>query len=73
MKVELNDLDMEQVIGGLQISRSSETEGIVYYNGNQYPFTNYSALLSTVQSCVNSGQYDDPTLMDALFAAGVIS
>lgn len=73
MKFELNDFDMEQVIGGLQITRSSQTEGIVYYNGNEYPFTDYNLLLSTVQTCVNSGQYDDPTLMDALFAAGVIS
>lgn len=73
MKVELNDFDMEQVIGGLHISRFSETDGVVHYNGTDYPFSDYNALVSTVQTCVNNGQTDDADFMAALFAAGVIS
>lgn len=73
MKVELNDFDLEKVIGGLQISRYNDTDGVVHYNGKDYPFTDYSLLVSTVQTCVNNGQTDDADFMDALFAAGVIS
>ena len=72
MRQEINDFDLEQVVGGIKISRSSQTSGKVYYNGQEYPFTNYAKLLEIAQQCVASGTYDDDTLYKAFKAAGVI-
>ena len=72
MRKAINEFDLEKVVGGIKISRSSETSGKVYYNGREYPFSNYSKLLEVAQQCVNSGVYDDDTLFNAFKAAGII-
>ena len=72
MRQEINEFDLEQVVGGIKISRQSQTSGKVYYNGQEYPFTDYAKLLKIAQDCVASGTYDDATLFAAFQAAGVI-
>ncbi len=72
MRQEINDFDLEKVVGGIQISRQSPTSGKVYYNGQEYPFTNYARLVEVAQQCVASGTYDDDTLFNAFKAAGII-
>ncbi len=72
MRQEINEFDLDKIVGGIQISRQSETSGKVYYNGQEYPFTNYAALVAIAQQCVASGTYDDATLFKAFQAAGVI-
>ena len=72
MRQEINEFDLEKIVGGIKISRSSSTSGKVYYNGQEYPFTNYSKLREIAQQCVASGTYDDATLFKAFKAAGVI-
>ena len=72
MRQEINEFNLEQVVGGIQISRDTPTSGKVYYNGQEYPFTDYSKLIEVAQQCVASGTYDDDTLFQAFKAAGVI-
>lgn len=72
MRREIEEFDLEKVMGGIDISRHSETSGVLYYNGLEYPFIDYSGLVSVVQQCVNSGTYDDDTLFNALRNAGII-
>lgn len=72
MKMELNEMDLEQVIGGLSFSRTSPTTGWITYNGQKYPFTDYNACLATAQQCVNSGITSDEGIFNALKAAGLI-
>ena len=72
MRQEINEFDLDKIVGGIQFSRDSETTGKVYYNGQEYPFTNYSGLVEVAQQCVTSGTYDDDTLFNAFKAAGVI-
>ena len=72
MRQEINDFDLEKIAGGISFSRTSETAGKVYYNGQEYPFTDYAKLLEVAQQCVASGTYDDETLFNAFKAAGAI-
>ena len=72
MRQEINEFDLEKVVGGIQISRNTPTSGKVYYNGQEYPFTDYAKLIEVAQQCVASGTYDDDTLFAAFQAAGVI-
>ena len=72
MKAELNEFDLEKVLGGIQFSRDSENSGKVYYNGQEYPFTNYEKLVEVAQQCVASGTYDDETRFNAFKDAGGI-
>ena len=72
MRQEINEFDIEKVVGGIKITRHTTTSGIVYYNGREYPFNNYSKLLQVAQQCVDSGTYDDDTLFKAFKDAHVI-
>ena len=72
MRQEINDFDLEKVVGGIQISRNTPTSGKVYYNGQEYSFTDYSKLIEVAQQCVASGTYDDDTLYNAFKDNGVI-
>ena len=72
MRKELNDFEIDQVFGGISFSRTSETSGWVTYNGQNYPFTNYSGLLSVAQRLFNSGNPTDEELFNAFRAAGLI-
>lgn len=72
MRQEVEEFDISKVVGGIDISRYSETSGVVYYNGQEYPFTDYAGLVSVAQQCVSSGTYDDDTLFAAFKDAGII-
>lgn len=72
MRTELNEFDLEKVLGGIKISRQTQTSGKVYYNGLEYPFTDYAGIVKVAQQCVASGTYDDDTLFAAFKAAGLI-
>lgn len=72
MRQEINDFDLEKVFGGIKISRQSPTTGKVYYEGQEYPFTDYSKIVSTAQACVQSGNYTDADLFKAFKEAGAI-
>ena len=72
MRTKVDEFDLESVLGGIGIDRYPDNTGVVQYNGQKYPYSSYSALLSVAQQCVNSGTYDDATLFAAFKAAGVI-
>ena len=72
MRTVIDEFDLDKIVGGIQISRQSQTSGKVYYNGQEYPFTNYAGIVSVAQQCVASGTYDDDTLFAAFRAAGLI-
>ena len=72
MRTEIGEFDLTKIVGGIDITRNSATSGLVYYNGQKYPFTDYNKLIEVAQQCVASGTYDDDTLFNAFKAAGVI-
>ena len=72
MRTEIGEFDLSKIVGGIDITRNSATSGLVYYNGQKYPFTDYDKLIKVAQQCVASGTYDDDTLFNAFKAAGVI-
>ena len=72
MRQEVNEFDLEKVVGGIKISRYNSSSGVVHYNGKDYPFSDYNKLVSVTQGCVNSGSYSDEDLFNAYKAAGVI-
>ena len=72
MRAEINEFDLENVVGGIQISRQTPTSGKVFYNGQEYPFTDYSGIVAAAQQCVKSGHYTDEDLFNAFKAAGLI-
>ena len=72
MKAEINEFDLESVIGGIKISRQTPTSGKVYYNGQEYPFTDYNGIIAVAQQCVKSGHYTDEDLFNAFREAGLI-
>lgn len=72
MRTEIGEFDLSKIVGGIDITRNSATSGLVYYNGQKYPFTDYNKLIEVAQQCVASGTYDDDTLFNAFKAAGVI-
>ena len=72
MRAAINEFDLSKIVGGIDITRNSETSGKVYYNGQEYPFTDYDKLIEVAKQCVASGTYDDDTLFNAVKAAGVI-
>ena len=72
MRQAIKEFDLNKIVGGIDITRNSETSGKVYYNGQEYPFTDYDKLIEVAQQCVASGTYDDDTLFNAFKAAGVI-
>ena len=73
MRKAINEFDLEKIVGGIQFSRYSETSGVVYYNGQEYPFDDYDKLVEVAQQCVDAGAYDDDSLFNAFKAAGVIN
>lgn len=72
MRREVAEFDLEKIIGGIKISRQTETSGKVYYNGQEYPFDDYDGIVAVAQECVNSGNYSDDDLFNAFKAAGLI-
>lgn len=69
---KLSDDELDGVAGGISFSRYTETSGVLHYNGQDYPFSDYAGMLAVAQSCASSGQTSDDELFNAFRAAGLI-